>query len=247
MDTGTLNFKRYFYISIIISALLISSFICLVGAILMIGGYVDANIIENSIKGTGDLYVRHDSKDASDLLSIINATVVYSMSRVWDETSTVFSTGVIINGADSSGGFRNQYVVKGSGAGSNHIYRATCIVGEYVGSGEITVKRNEDSPDTLDSLILMDSRKGNATFQGRIKSSVKGRPITDEEVDAVGQFAIRSYLNISEPIENTKGWLDFCESLNRIIDPKVAPGIYMAPANWSLDETGNLIENVRKS
>lgn len=230
------DFKKYFYACLILAVL------CFVGALLAISTSGYGNIIEHSIVGTGDLYTRHDSQSASDLASVANSTVVYEAKREWEGTSTAqtFSSSFIVSGASAKGGYRNQNVVKSSGAGYKHVYRATAITGEFSGRGEVSLTLGEDGAESLDSLILMDSRQGNATFQGRIYSSENGKPVTAEESDAVGRFMIRSYLNITEPITTPAGWLDFCASLDNLIDPKIAKNVYVAPPGYVLDETGNL-------
>lgn len=230
------DFKKYFY------ACLILAVFCFAGAILAISTSGYGNVIEQSISGRGDLYTRHDSQSASDLASVENASLFYEAKREWgsaDDTQTL-SSSFIVSGAQASGGYRNQYVVKSSGAGYKHVYRATQISGDFAGSGEISLTIGEDGSESLDSLILMDSRSGNATFQGRIYGSEGGKPVTAEEMDAVGQLMIRSYLNVSEPLTGPDNWLGFCESLNKLIDPAIAPGIYVAPPGYELDPTGNL-------
>jgi hypothetical protein len=230
------DIRKYFYTSCFLAI------ICLILALVAIGESGYANTIEQTIIGKGDIYTRHDSQSASDLASAINSTLVYEAKREWtgESESQQFSSSFIVTGAQASGGYRNQYVVKSSGAGYKHVYRATQISGDFAGQGDVSLTIGEDGAESLDSLVLMDSRNGNATFQGRIYSSVGGRPITAEEMDAVGQLMIRSYLNISQTIDKPVGWLDFCGSLNRLIDPAVAPGIYVAPPGYVLDETGNL-------
>jgi hypothetical protein len=230
------DMRKYAYSAAILAC------VALVGIVLSIMSITGANVIEQSISGTGDLYTRHDSASASDLASVENATVVYQAKREWEAGSSAqtFSSSFIVSGATSKGGFRNQYVVKSSGAGYKHVYRATSITGEFVGSGEVSLTLGEDGAESLDSLILMDSRQGNATFQGRIYSSENGKPVTAEEADAVGRFMIRSYLNITQPITTPQGWLDFCASLDKLIDPKIAKNVYVAPSGYALDETGNL-------
>jgi hypothetical protein len=230
------DFKKYFYACLILAAF------CFMGALLAISTSGYGNIIEQSIVGTGDLYTRHDSASASDLASVENATVAYEAKREWlaGESEQTFSSSFLVSGASPKGGYRNQYVVKSSGAGYKHIYRATQISGDFAGQGDISLTIGEDGSERLDSLVLMDSRNGNATFQGRIYSSEGGRPITAEESDAVGKFLVRSYLNITTPLTGPDNWLGFCESLNKLIDPAVAPGIYVAPPGYELDSTGNL-------
>jgi hypothetical protein len=232
------DMRKYVYASVLLTI------VALIGIILVLLSISGANIIEQSIVGTGDLYTRHDSASASDLASVVNSTVVYDAKREWESGSSpqTFSSSFIVSGATSKGGFRNQYVVKASGAGYKHVYRATAITGEFAGSGDVSLTLGEDGAESLDSLILMDSRNGNATFQGRIYSSEDGKPVTAEESDAVGRFMIRSYLNITQPLTTPQSWLDFCSSLDKLIDPKIAEGIYIAPPGYILDETGNLVK-----
>jgi hypothetical protein len=243
IDANTISFRKYFYIAIIISGLLIASFICLVGAILMMGGYVDANVVEQSIMGTGDLYTSHDTAHASDLASAVNSTVVYQAKHEWDVPGTpeTFTSSYIVSGAQANGGFRNQYVVKSSGAGYKHVYRATAISGDFAGSGDVSLTTGGDGAESLDSLILMDSRSGNATFQGRIYNSQSGRPVTAEEMDAVGKFVIRSYLNVSQPIIGPDNWLGFCQSLDRDNILAQEGGFYVVPAGYKLDDRKKLV------
>jgi hypothetical protein len=235
------DIRKYFYASCFLAI------ICLIMALVAIGESGYGNTIEQSITGHGDLYTRHDSAHASDLASTVNSTVVYEEKRIWDvpDSPETFASSFIVSGASARGGFRNQYVVKSSGAGYKHVYRATQITGEFSGSGVVSLSIGEDGAESLDSLILMDSRNGNATFQGRIYSSQNGKPVTAEEMDAVGKLMIRSYLNISQPLIGPDNWLGFCESLNRLIDPAVAPGIYVAPDGYELDEKGNLVRQNR--
>jgi hypothetical protein len=230
-------FRICFLLSFAFAGLFLALFI-----ISLSGSPGSANIIEQSIVGTGDLYTRHDSATSSDLASVVNASVVYGAKREWqgDSDPKTFTSSFLVSGATSKGGFRNQYVVKASGAGYKHVYRATAITGEFAGSGDVSLTIGEDGATSLDSLILVDSRQGNATFQGRIYSSENGKPVTVEEADAVGRFMVRSYLNITEPLAGVDNWLGFCESLNRLIDPAIAPGIYVAPPGYDLDSTGNL-------
>ncbi len=230
-------FRLCFFLTISLAGIYLALFILSLG-----GAPGEANVMEQSISGRGDLYTRHDSKSASDLASVENATLVYEAKREWSgaDDAQAFSSSFIVSGAQAAGGYRNQYVVKSSGAGYKHVYRATQISGDFAGSGEISLTIGEDGSESLDSLILMDSRNGNATFQGRIYGSEGGKPVTAEEMDAVGKFLMRSYLNITEPLVGPDNWLGFCESLNRLIDPAVAPGIYVAPDGYELDPTGNL-------
>lgn len=230
------DIRKYFYASCFLAI------ICLLAVVYLVGTSGLGNTIEQSLIGRGDVYSRHDSTSASDLASVVNATVAYEVTRKWEGSgpAQTFSSSFIVSGASTKGGYRNQYIVKSSGAGYKHVYRATQISGDFSGSGTVSLTIGEGGAESLDSLILMDSRNGNATFQGRIYSSEGGRPITAEETDAIGQLLVRSYLNITQPLTGPDNWLGFCDSLNKLIDPAIAPGIYVAPPGYVLDSTGNL-------
>ena len=221
------DIKKYFYASCMLAVF------CLLLAILAISQSGEANTIQQTIVGTGDLYTRHDASDSSDLAIVDNATVRYEGDRNWgnsgDDPKTLDSS-VIVSGA--KGGYQNQYRIESSAIGYKHSYTATQIYGDFSGSGEISITVDDAGATNLDSLVLMD---GNATFKGRIYSSGAGKPITSEETDAIGQFIIRSYLNITEPIEQPDDWLGFCDSLNRdiILDDEFG-AIYILPENTSL-------------
>ncbi len=224
------NFRRYFHIAIIIAALLICSFICLLGAILIMGGYVDANTIEEYINGQGSMDHASYSKSASDRAMAEGATVSLQMKRDWRGSDQKFSSQFLVSGA--KGGYKNQYVVKASGAGYKHTYQATKITGDFSGSGESSVIVLETGTDSIDSLILMD---GNATFRGRVINGQTGEPVNEAEMEAVGEFVIRSYLNITEEIETPDDWLGFCGPVDKdlILSGDANDGIYIIPLNDS--------------
>jgi len=204
---------------------------CLVaGAVMVIGlaMFGCANLIEEKFTGVGQFDHSSYSKSASDR-AMSTGTMAYEMSRNWkNESAQTFSTSFIISGA--GGGYKDQYVVKASGAGYKHSYQATKISGDFSGSGESTVSM-ETGVQSLDSLVLMD---GNATFRGRIINGQTGRPATEAEMDAVGEYIFRSYLNISDEIKEPDDWLGFCDRMNRdmILADEVG-AIYVLPENNS--------------
>lgn len=234
------DFRRYFYTCLILA------FICFAAAIVSISSSGYANVDELSIMGHGTIDARHASKSAADTAMIQNATVVYEAKREWGGGSKeTLSSSFIVSGASPDGGYRNQYVVKGAGAEHKVEYRATQISGDFSGNGEIVVTATEYDTGpggTLESTINMDSRNGEATFQGRVYNAVEGRPATIEELDAVGQFVLRSYLNISYVPEGPEDWLGFCAATNRdmILDTSVPTGIYIAPPGYYVGEDGQL-------
>lgn len=170
----------------------------------------NANIIEESIFGKGSIDHTTYSKNAYDRVITDNAeSLAYKVIREWDGTEQKFSSSFTVYGV--KGGYKNQYEVRSYGAGYKHTYLATKINGSFSGSGDITNSVVlETGADSIDSLVLMD---GNATFRGRIINGQTGRPVTESEMDAVGELVIRSYLNITDIPDTPEDWLEFCKTL----------------------------------
>lgn len=213
---------------------------CLVSGILLVLGFMGyANTIEESVFGKGTMDHASYSKSASDRAMTKDAeAIAYQMKRDWEsESEQTFTSSFIVSGA--GGSYKDQYVVKASGAGYKHTYRATKIMGDFSGSGESTVTM-ETGMQSLDSLVLMD---GNATFQGRIINGQTGKPVNEAELDAVGEFVIRSYLNITEKPKTIDNWLGFCSELDQdmILDKTVPDGVYIAPEGYVM-ENGKLVK-----
>jgi len=207
--------------------------------IIVLGMFGCANVIEESIFGSGTMDHSSYSEHASDRARTKDAeSVAYKMARNWEsKDNQTFTSSFIVSGA--GGSYQDQYVVKASGAGYKHTYQATKITGDFSGSGDSTITL-QTGTQSLDSLILMD---GNATFQGRIINGQTGRPVNEAELEAVGKFVIRSYLNITEKPKTVEGWLDFCSGLDRdmILDKSVPDGVYIAPAGYEL-QNGKLVK-----
>ncbi|MCK9571052.1 hypothetical protein M0R72_19040 [Candidatus Pacearchaeota archaeon] len=206
------DIRKYFYASCFLA------FICLILAVIAIGESGQANLIEEKFSGIGQFDHSSYSKSASDRAMSDGGVIAYEMSRDWqNESAQTFSTSFIVSGA--KGGYKDQYVVKASGAGYKHTYQATKISGDFSGSGESTVSM-ETGVQSLDSLVLMD---GNATFRGRIINGQTGKPLTKTEMDAAGEYILRSYLNVSEPIKTPEDWLGFCATFSDALPASVGP------------------------
>ena len=228
---STTEIRRYFYTCVILA------FICLVAAVYCISSSGYADVLQTSIAGDGDLYIRHDFKESADLASAANSTVAYNYERTWDgaeDPVTVTSQFVVI-GAPAEGGFRNQYVVKTSGLGHKTVYRATAITGDFQGDLNFSLTTTAADAEGLKpgeamiSEINMDTTFGNGTIQGRVwNRDEAGRPATKEELDAVGKFMVQHYLELSEPPETYEDWLTFCSTVDRDVIAAY-PGVYTEP------------------
>jgi hypothetical protein len=229
------DIRKYFYASCFLAI------VCLLAIVYMVGTSGLGNSLDSSLKGSGTMDIRHDNERSADRAMAEGAGIVYDYSRKWgvtDEAETATSGFIVSSG---TGGYKTQYAVKGSGAGHKVDYRATKISGDASFASEISLTGNEAGGENFDSVIEFDVLSGNATIRGRVYNQTAGRPATTEELDAVGRYLLQTHLNVSSTLITPAGWLDFCAGLNRLIDPAVAPGIYIAPEGYELDDTGNLV------
>lgn len=229
------DIRKYFYASCILAT------VCLLAIIYLVGTSGLGNSLDSSLKGSGTMDIRHDNERSSDRAMAEGAAIMYDYSRKWgveDEAETATSSFIVSSG---TGGYKTQYAVKGSGAGHKVDYRATKISGDASFASEITLTGNEAGGENFDSVIEFDVLSGNATIRGRVYNQTAGRPATTEELDAVGKYLLQTHLNVSTAPITPENWLGFCDSLNRLIDPAIAPGVYIAPEGYELDDTGNLV------
>lgn len=191
----------------------------------------EANVLDSSLVGTGTMDYRHDTQHSSDRAMAENATILYEYSKSWGvdmPTETATSNFIISSG---KGGYKTQYIVRGSGANHKVDYRATKILGDASFASEITLTATEASGESFDSVVEFDTRSGNATIKGRVYNSTAGRPATMEELDAVGKYLLNTHLNVSNAPILPDDWLGFCSSLDQ--DVNMPEGIYILPVNDS--------------
>lgn len=188
---------------ILISCGFMIVFALIIGVLIFAGEKGYCNTLEESFFGSGTIDHRSISSDeaVADRASTKDAnSIAYESTKKWGNGPQTLDTSFVVTG--SKGGYQDTYMVTSKAAGYGHTYEARKIKGDFSGSGNLITTET-----TLDSLILMD---GNATFRGRVINGQTGRPVTESEMDAVGKMVIRSYLNVSKPINTTEGWLDFC-------------------------------------
>ncbi len=212
----------------------------------MFATLASGNSLDSSLVGTGTMDYRHTSEHSADIAMAENATVVYDYSRTWGaDVPTEKATSQFMV-ASAKGGYKTQYVVKGSGAGHKIDYRATKISGDASFASEITLSATEAGGENFDSIIQFDTRDGNATIQGRVYNAAEGRPANLEELDAVGKYLLNMHLNVSlEPI-TPYDFLGFCEGLDK--DVNMPEGIYILPMNdskynYTLTDEGKILRS----
>lgn len=194
------------------------------------GGPGQANSDSLSVTGSGFLDVGHWTDLAHDRAITQAAQISYKGYREWgkrwSEGDHEFTTEFLVLDA-----IWGEYTVEVSGSGHKVIYAARNFTGDYEGSGLATVTISEQGETSFDSQITLNSMDGSAKFQGRVLNSSDGRPASMEELDAVGQFLIKSHVNVSLAVENPKG---FCESLDRDNIISNEPGaLIVLPQNTS--------------
>ena len=185
----------------------------------------------NSIVGSGSGEQRTNINGAMDVMSF-NGNVVYKLTATWTDGTTPldFESSVSMETTGKHNGmpYTNRYSVAlySSRDGKLHKLEATGIKGNFTGSASFVI-----TDISLDSVIVMDSRTGNATFDGKLINTRGAKhPITTSEVSLIGNLIIQQEYNMSVDPAPTDPE-DFCSSLNvdvLKVDPTLG-GIYTAP------------------
>jgi len=230
---------RLFVVALVVFAILLGGGLWVMGYL----GY--ANVLKESFSGYGTVDIEHYTGNTMDRASIENANLTYEAHRVWgvDDDKEEFVGYVEISGARGGSKFKNRYEVRSRGAGYAHYYGAFNISGEFSGSAEITViTGSENNPASINSLFLMDSKRGNATFTGRVYKYQNGKPATESETELVGKFALESYLNVTESPKTPDDWLGFCAEVNA----GLPDGLMILPAGTTLEEGKIALDKAKK-
>jgi len=191
------DFRKYRNLAIIMGI------ICFLASLIL--AIAAANIIQTEISGKGDLYIRQASEDTVDIAGTKNASFVFSYERNWDKNSNTGSSEFIVIGA--KGTPEDQYRVRAKAADTIVEYEASNIIDSFSGSRTFKIILQDTGTD-FDNLVLI---KGNTTVQGRIRSvDGNGQPRDLEDLFAIGEIAVREYINISSRKDPAEDWLGFC-------------------------------------
>ena len=205
-----------------------------------------SDYFKNSIMGTGSFEQRTMFGDMSDIASINNGIVNYKAEATWnDGTKMTLSSTYEVTALHKDRGmpFSNKYAVAVYSAGRNHKLEAYNIEGNFAGSAYFIV-----AEASIDSIIVMDSRTGNASFKGAVINTQKGKHLlTESETLVVGKFVISQALNATDPVTNDDP-LAFCYKLDQdmILDPTVPDGVYIAPPGMVLNDDGKLVKQSKE-
>lgn len=220
--------------------------ICLLAIIYMVATSGNANMLKTTVTGFGDIDIREQVTDNSVRVAALaaNSTAKYLSVAEWGQI-VKFSNSFQIFGAQASGGFRNQYVISGSGGGNTFEYRATAVIGDFVGGGEL-ILRGSAHPDehgnTLEARITLDASGGKSIFDIDVVNVTTGRPVTAFELNGVGNWTFQQYLLLNETQKEKFEEEDFCESLDRIL-PRDFSGYYIAPHGKKLTADADLVDS----
>jgi len=239
-------FRLSFFLSIICLAI-IAAFLVLTTGISQPG---DANYVKTEIIGKGSGSGLHEGSKLSDEFGFDNATAVdYSYQKSWNNHDAAESQMSEFALKGVKGTYWNRHIVstKEDVAGHEVVYRISSIEGSYYGKSGMDISFSEaDGREQLDSAIYIDTLSGNATIQLDVTrwdaEGSESKPADLEDIMLVGQYVIESILKLKEPLaESEKGWLEFCESINRDVIMSNETGFYIAPAGWIVDRNRNLI------
>ncbi|MCX8207989.1 MAG: hypothetical protein N3G75_09230 [Methanothrix sp.] len=196
---GIVDFRKYKYFAVLMAC------ICFAGAVI-----AGANIIQTAVSGSGKFFVQHNFQESGDIAGTKSGDIAYSYERHWDRQTATGRSMFIVTGA--TGSYEDQYVVRGSAAGTKVEYRVEKLFGDFSGSQEIKVIIEDSGEENFDNLILL---KGNATYYGKIRTVDKmGRPLDAETLFGIGEFVVRSYINVSSEIQKPEDWLAFCDEVS---------------------------------
>ena len=205
-----------------------------------------SDYFKNTIQGIGSFEQRSDFGDTLDVASAANGVVNYRAEATWTDgiTSMQLTETYEVTASPKLKGmiFSNRYAVGVFSAGYNHKLEAYNIEGNFSGSAKFVT-----ADASIDSVIVMDSRTGNASFTGAVVNQRVGKhPLTESETLAVGKFIIKQALNATDPVTNDDP-LAFCYKLDKdmILDPTVPDGVYIAPPGMILNTDGKLVKQAK--
>lgn len=224
----------------------------------MLGSFVlwaflgSSDYYKQSIIGFGSLDTRSQFGETTDIASVANGQIVWKETATWTggkktitDLKLESSYEVEVEAARGNTGglpFSTRYSVAVYSQGYAHKLSAYDITGIFSGNARVVT-----TEVTLDTVFAMDSRNGNATFEGKvINTRGQKHALTEKDTLAIGKFVINEELSITDPQELPEDPLAFCESLNRdvITDKTVPTGVYFAPIGYTVDENGMLIPEI---
>ena len=191
--------------------------------------------------GQGSLRVEHDGNTFRDDSGFSDGSGTYRYDRVWDESNESVSKNFVVEGG--KGTIYDRDITLISGSGVNRLYRVTNIEGDYESSVETTFELN-----LSESTVTINVGNGIAKLDLRVMKKSDHGPATMEEVQAYGNFTMRSYYNLSAEEQEAavnQDPLAFCIELDKdnILDDTVPDAVYIAPVGYKMIN-GKLFKDV---
>lgn len=222
-----------FYGALIISALAIAGLLISVGYF----GDSDASISELDISGHGSMRVQNDGAQYRDDSGVTDGQYVYSMDRTWEAGNETITKSFVLVSA-KGGSLMNRNIEMISGAGNKRIYRTTNIMGDFEAGTETTFTITPAGVESSESTVNIDVANGTARLDIRVMNLTNHGPATIQELQAVGNFTMRSYYNLSyeEQVKVLEDPLAFCFALDRdnIRDTTVPDSLYFLPPGFEM-------------
>jgi len=241
---------HFFRISFLISIICLAAIAALLVLTTGISQPGDANYVKTEITGKGSGSGLHEGSKLSDEFGFDNATAIdYSYQKSWNNHDAAEEQISEFALKGVQGTYWNRHIVstKEDVAGHEVVYRISSIEGSYYGKSGMNISFSEaDGREQLASSIYIDTLSGNATIQLDVTrwdaEGNESKPADLEDIMLFGQYVIESILKLEEPpAESEKGWLEFCEDINRDVIMSDETGIYIAPAGWTVDRKRNLV------
>lgn len=232
--------RRAFQIGFIICTLLAGVYLALFMLSIGLSGTGAGDTAELEIYvGQGSLRVEHEVNEFRDDSGFSDGSGTYRYDRAWDESNESVSKNFVVEGG--KGTIYDRDITFISGSGTNRLYRVTNIEGDYESSVETTFAFNMS-----ESTVTINVGDGIAKLDLRVMRKSDHGPATIEEVQAYGNFAMRSYYNLSAEEQKAavnQDPLAFCFALDQdnILDDTVPDAIYIAPVGYKMID-GKLVK-----
>lgn len=234
--------RRAFQIGFIICTSLAGVYLALFMLSIGLSGTGDGDTAELEIYvGQGSLRVEHEGNEFRDDSGFSDGSGTYRYDRAWDESNESVSKNFVVEGG--KGTIYDRDITFISGSGTNRLYRVTNIEGDYESSVETTFAFNMS-----ESTVTINVGDGIAKLDLRVMRKSDHGPATIEEVQAYGNFTMRSYYNLSAEEQKAavnQDPLAFCFALDQdnILDDTVPDAIYIAPVGYKMIN-GKLFKDV---
>ncbi|HQM07397.1 MAG TPA: hypothetical protein PLR97_06275 [Bacilli bacterium] len=234
--------RRAFQIGFIVCTLLAGVYLALFMFSIGLSGTGTGDTAELEIYvGQGSLRVEHAGNEFRDDSGFSDGSGTYRYDRTWDESNESVSKNFVVEGG--KGTIYDRDITLISGSGVNRLYRVTNIEGDYESSVETTFELN-----LSESTVTINVGNGIAKLDLRVMNKTDHGPATMEEVQAYGNFTIRSYYSLSAEEQEAavnQDPLAFCIELDKdnILDDTVPDAVYIAPVGYKMIN-GKLFKDV---